>query len=665
MSIPSSGDPDTGDEDDRTVVRPSAAARSEVTYTPAVPAGDVHDDDERTVVRPSAAPKTEASYPPALPAGDVHSAALPVGTRLGEFEIKQVMAAGGFGIVYRAWDELLNRWVALKEYMPSTLATRASSSQVVVRSRRDQNTFDVGLRSFVNEAHSLAQFDHPSLVRVYRFWEANGTAYMVMPLCEGLTLSETLAHLGAPPDEDWLLSLLAPLTEALAVIHAEQLYHRDIAPDNIILLARDGRPVLLDFGAARRVIGDTAHAPTVIVKAGYAPVEQYDEVPGMEQGPWTDIYALAAVVHFALAGGKLPSALARYAHDSYVPLSQRFAGRYSDGFLQAIDRGLAVRPADRTQSIEDFRHDMGLPSLAPDSNARLQSTLKPGAVPDSRSMGPRAASAAPPGLPAAKAGAVSGTSSRTWIWAVGGILGVAVLGAAGYYATRKGPSADVVAVQPTGRANTAAPNLDAESATAGAAQPAPIQPAPVPAAPVPRPEPAPVLPFTVLAGYDEVLRGQDPGFAIEAAPERTRLRVDRDEVNFHVKSARNGFVYVLVSGPDGTLDLWFPNSVDANNRVQAGIARNLPTPSWKMKAADPLGIENFLVIVSAAPRDFSEFGNVREAGSFFLKLPTGDAAARLLKGGGRAAPLYAGAVNCSEAGCGAYGAARFTVEVVR
>ena len=168
--------------------------------------------------------------------------------------------------------------------MPSSLAPRVGGDAGAVRSERHRETFEAGLKSFINEARLLAQFDHPSLVKVYRFWEANGTAYMVMPFYEGVTLKEQLKAMGAPPDEAWLRELLEPLTEALEVIHAEQCFHRDIAPDNVMLLKGSDRPLLLDFGAARRVIGDMTQALTVILKPGYAPVEQYAEVPGMKQG---------------------------------------------------------------------------------------------------------------------------------------------------------------------------------------------------------------------------------------------------------------------------------------------------------------------------------------------------------------------------------------------
>ncbi len=222
------------------------------------------------------------------------SLSLRIGTRMAEFEITGRVGEGGFSIVYLALDHSLERTVALKEYMPSSLAARVGDTRVQPRSNRYRDTFEAGLRSFVNEAKLLAQFDHPALVKVYRFWEANGTAYMVMPFYQGVTLKDAARALPTPPDEAWLMTLLAPMTEALMVVHAERCYHRDIAPDNVLLLAGSGKPLLLDFGAARRVIGDMTQALTVILKPGYAPIEQYAEVPGMKQGPWTDVYALAA-----------------------------------------------------------------------------------------------------------------------------------------------------------------------------------------------------------------------------------------------------------------------------------------------------------------------------------------------------------------------------------
>jgi len=308
-----------------------------------------------TAAMPSTAPQAGG------PKGD-HNSILPVGTYLGEFEITSLVGQGGFGIVYLAWDHSLERRVALKEYMPSALAMRTDGMTVQVKAARHQETFEAGLRSFVNEAKLLAQFDHPSMVKVYRFWEANSTAYMVMPFYEGDTLKEMLASMSTPPDEAWLTALLVPLTEALEVLHNQQCYHRDIAPDNIILVKGSGKPLLLDFGAARRVIGDMTQALTVILKSGYAPLEQYAEVPGMMQGPWTDVYALAAVVYYCIHGKTPPASVGRLVNDSYVPLVESAKGQYSERFLAAIDRALTVKPDDRTQNMAELRRDLGLNS---------------------------------------------------------------------------------------------------------------------------------------------------------------------------------------------------------------------------------------------------------------------------------------------------------------
>src|SRR5687767_12054376 len=166
-----------GDGDDRTVIAGAAGAH--------IP------DDGRTVIASHGA--AASAPPPAPPAGaSLGHNALSVGTKLGEFEITGLVGEGGFGIVYLAYDHSLERQVAMKEYMPSELASRTGEATVVVRSNRHADTFAAGMRSFINEAKLLAQFDHPSLVKVYRFWEQNGTAYMVMPFYEGITLKTAL-----------------------------------------------------------------------------------------------------------------------------------------------------------------------------------------------------------------------------------------------------------------------------------------------------------------------------------------------------------------------------------------------------------------------------------------------------------------------------------------
>ena len=280
--------------------------------------------------------------------------ALPAGTRLGEFELLSLLGVGGFGIVYLAFDHALEREVAVKEYMPASLAGRTETMHVSLRSQGDADTFALGLRSFVNEAKMLARFDHPSLLKVHRFWEANGTAYMAMPVMRGQTLKEVRAGMGHAPDEAWLREMLTPLLGAIEKLHSEGVYHRDIAPDNI-QIGPEGLPVLLDFGAARRVIGDKSQTLTAILKPAYAPIEQYAEAGSVKQGPWTDIYALGATLHYLLLNRPPPPATARAIHDEASGLSIEHCPGCSEDFLRTIDWMLAPRPLDRPQSVPALR----------------------------------------------------------------------------------------------------------------------------------------------------------------------------------------------------------------------------------------------------------------------------------------------------------------------
>ena len=291
---------------------------------------------------------------PSVPASGTDHDALPPGTRFGEFEILRVLGVGGFGIVYLAQDHSLEREVALKEYMPASLAARGAGPQITVRSSSFAETYAIGLRSFINEARLLARFDHPSLVKVYRFWEDNATAYMVMPFLQGVTLRDARRGMAHAPDEAWIRSVLTPILSALELLHREGVYHRDIAPDNI-LLPRDGPPVLLDFGAARRVISDRTQSLTAILKPSYAPIEQYAEMTQLRQGPWTDIYALGAVVHYLCFGVPPAPATARAVQDDGDAIESRIVPGVSPRFLEAMSWMLAIRPNQRPQSGEQLR----------------------------------------------------------------------------------------------------------------------------------------------------------------------------------------------------------------------------------------------------------------------------------------------------------------------
>nr|MBP8310244.1 protein kinase [Burkholderiaceae bacterium] len=284
---------------------------------------------------------------------------LPEGTRFDEFEVRGLVGEGGFSVVYRAYDRQLEREVAIKEYMPSSIAFRGADATVRPRPGAHEETFRKGLENFLDEARLLARFEHPSLVKVHRFWTLNGTAYMVMPLYQGETLRNALRRLPGPPTEAWLKRMLSPLLDALASIHRQQCYHRDIAPDNILIL-ENGQPLLLDFGAARRVIGDITQALTVILKPGFAPIEQYANDASMKQGPWTDLYALGSVIHYCATGKAPPPSVSRVLRDSLEPLSQIAPGVYSDGFSQAVEHAMRLRLDERTQSVEQMRAELGI-----------------------------------------------------------------------------------------------------------------------------------------------------------------------------------------------------------------------------------------------------------------------------------------------------------------
>ncbi len=341
--------------------------------------------------------------------------ALPSGTRLEEFEVQSLLGIGGFGIVYLAQDHALGRLVALKEYMPTSLALReASSSQVQVRTSADLSTFELGMRSFVNEARLLAKFDHRSLLKVYRFWQANGTAYMVTPYYQGLTLAQardanSLAAMGPR-----LRPLLTSVGGALRVLHEEHVYHRDVAPDNIFLLP-DGNPVLLDFGAARAVIGERTQSLTAILKPSFAPVEQYSQSGVLRQGPWTDLYALGGVMVYCVTGKTPSPSVSRAIADDYEPLADRLASHPEWGvdmaFCRAVDWCLRVRPQERPQSVDELMAVINGEADAPisptESSFMIASTTgertdaRASTVPlDAKTMAQVAASAGPAGVTA-------------------------------------------------------------------------------------------------------------------------------------------------------------------------------------------------------------------------------------------------------------------------
>ena len=280
--------------------------------------------------------------------------ALWTGARLQEYEIRSIIGEGGFGIVYLAFDTHLERDVAIKEYLPVSHASRAEDGVVRANSTRKLEAFDKGLRSFVSEARMLARFKHPALVEVLRFWEENGTAYMVMPYYRGQTLSQLIQGGRRLRDENELRAFLLPLLKGLSLLHAADCYHRDISSDNILMLEGNG-PLLLDFGAARSMLMNGSDLATVILKPGFAPIEQYSEDTSLApQGPWTDLYALCAVAYQAITGSMPIVSVARIIRDPLEPLTKLAPPGFSRFVLAALDKGLRVHPGERLQSVEEF-----------------------------------------------------------------------------------------------------------------------------------------------------------------------------------------------------------------------------------------------------------------------------------------------------------------------
>lgn len=587
---------------------------------------ELQSDDDRTMM-PAAAGTAGTSMASSQDRPDNDNNALPAGATLGEFEILKVIGIGGFGIVYLANDHSLQRKIALKEYMPSSLAERSSRSHVTVRSERHAETFQAGMRSFINEARLLAQFDHPSLLKVYRFWEANGTAYMAMPFYEGLTLSQTLRGRSTPPDEAWLKSLLAPLLNALETIHAEQCFHRDISPDNIMMLA-DDKPLLLDFGAARRAIGDMAQAFTVILKPGYAPIEQYADVATMQQGPWTDIYALASVVHFAITGRAPVPSVARMISDPLVPLAQTAAGQYSDTFLKAIDRALSVRPEDRPQSVAELRSILGLQSAT-------KSSMPTKTEPQLAEPIPKAINVAP-------------KKSLTSVIAIGVVLLIAVAAGGIFLTTRDStpppvpPSAQSESKLPTSERTAVAP-------------PAPeVQKLPV------------TVQIDPIKTLEQIFQFRNRDHAVSVSLDKPQVRIGKDRLQFSVSSSKPGYVYLLMVGTDRS-QFWllFPNSIDKNNNIASGKRLALPRSNWRMDAAGPPGTDQFVVIVSESPRDFSNAGI--KPSEPFAEFPL-TATMQPELDNSATIPVFAGKANCpagQKSSCSeSFGAAMFSIEEI-
>ena len=287
------------------------------------------------------------------------ASALPHGTRIDQYIIEGLLGRGGFGITYLVRDDDLNRDFALKEFFPEGLVRREGTSVQFMAGGTRESDYRWGLRKFYDEARLLAQFSHPNIISVRRVFQANNSAYMLLDFIKGGTLEHWLQQLDSPPTQEELDLISTPLLSALELVHANRCWHLDISPDNIMIRAADGIPILLDFGASRLELKHHSQLVSAMVfKSGYSAPEQYTS-NAERYGPWTDIYAFAATLHRAISGNRPKEATERQLEDeAEIPAKLIGKGRYRDAFLGAIDWALKIPPRARPQSISEWRKQL-------------------------------------------------------------------------------------------------------------------------------------------------------------------------------------------------------------------------------------------------------------------------------------------------------------------
>ncbi len=279
--------------------------------------------------------------------------ALPAGVIIRNYRLLRSLGQGGFGITYLAEEEASGQHVVIKENLPAAYSYRHPQDYTIGPASTSMVAdYNWAKERFIEEAQLLARLDHPNIVKVFGAFEALGTAYYVMPHINGQELGKS-----APPpaeiNEQWLSPIVHTMLGALEYLHAQGIYHRDVKPGNI-MLREDGTPVLIDFGAARAMVGE--RSATMIESAGYTPIEQVQSSGKI--GPWTDLYALGAMCYRLIIGERPPRSVNRMSkNDPYIPLAPRkeLRGRFSQAFLKGIDRALSVWPEDRWQSAADWR----------------------------------------------------------------------------------------------------------------------------------------------------------------------------------------------------------------------------------------------------------------------------------------------------------------------
>ncbi|HUT49414.1 MAG TPA: serine/threonine-protein kinase [Alphaproteobacteria bacterium] len=350
---------------------------------------------------------------------------MPRGHQFEGYRFEGVLGTGAFGITYRAREIELGRWVAIKEYFPRELVSRAKNEISVRPTHRDDSeTYKFCVDCFRDEAKVLVNFDHPNIISVYRYFMANGTGYLVMPFTKGETLQDRLDRDRTLPEDD-ITQLMLPLLDGLEQVHAAGFLHRDIKPSNIFM-HEDGTPVLIDFGASLQAVRDRRREAASPVTPGYSPFEQYS--PKGRHGPWTDIYAVGATLYHAISGAPPPDIFERIENDRMVPASELGRGHYRPTLLAAIDKALELSPHTRPQDVVTWRESIesrSRPTPSGDAGGK-----KP-AGKDSDTLFASPAEAAIAAAAAVKARRADAPHRSRWIGAVVILLIVAGVGA--YY----------------------------------------------------------------------------------------------------------------------------------------------------------------------------------------------------------------------------------------